>query len=164
MRGHQENRGLLMISLIDCTSRVRHACFDAITALGQSVNVFYSPESFVNSGVLFRTDVLILGTTRFCRTESEPLRWASVVCPELKTILLVSNGIELCLLSDACNAVSSSHFTTDSASQLDVLKTALGAHCVPSTGGASQPSHQDSPDDPDLLSVGRACIMRSWVW
>lgn len=84
-----------MIALIDTTSSVRRACFDALTEMGHSAAVFHSPETFINSGAIYAADLLIVGKTRICRTQSEALQWAGTVRPNLRTLLLGYGLIEL---------------------------------------------------------------------
>ena len=77
-----------MIAVIDIRSEVRHTCFDALTELGEAVEAFCSPQTFINSGAIAKADMLILGQTSLCRTTHECLQWASVLRPDLKTIIL----------------------------------------------------------------------------
>lgn len=84
-----------MIAVIDTASSVRHACFNALTEMGYPVVVFYSPDTFINSGAIYSASVLVLGETRVGRTRSEALLWASVVRPDLHTLLLGPGEIQL---------------------------------------------------------------------
>jgi len=84
-----------MIAVIDNSSSVRHACFNALTEIGHSVTVFYSPETFIDSGTIYAVDLLVLGGMRVCRTKSEALQWAGSVRPNLRTLLLGYGEIEL---------------------------------------------------------------------
>jgi hypothetical protein len=77
-----------VISVIEKTSHVRKACFEAIDSIGESVRVFYSIQSFVDTGAIFTSDLVVLGRIPFCTFECEPLRWASSVRPDLATLLL----------------------------------------------------------------------------
>jgi hypothetical protein len=116
-----------LITVIDNTSCVRHACFDSLTALGQFVSVFHSPETFVDSGAIFGTDLLILGRTRFCRTKCEALRWASTVRPNLKTFLLHPDCTEWRPLGQLCEEGSLPVLNDNPSNCLDILRKALEA-------------------------------------
>ena len=114
-----------MISVIDNTSCVRHACFDSLTALGQFVAVFHSPETFVDSGAIFGTDLLILGRTRFCRTKCEALRWASTVRPNLKTFLLHPDCMEWRPLRQLCEDGGPPVVIDNASNCMEILREAL---------------------------------------
>lgn len=77
-----------MIAVIDAASNVRHACFNALTGFGHSVLVPQSPETYINPGALYSTNLLMLGSPRVKRTRSEPLLWARAVRPHLRTVLI----------------------------------------------------------------------------
>src|ERR1700733_8243304 len=102
-----------MISVIDNTSTLRHACFNALTTLGHSVATFHSPETFVNSGAIYTSNLLILGRTRLCRTKCEALQWASAVRPDLRTLLLHPDYIELRHLLAICGGKDDVTLNTD---------------------------------------------------
>jgi hypothetical protein len=116
-----------VISVIDNSSSLRHACFDALTALGQSVAVFHSPETFVDSGAIFATDLLILGRTRSCITQCEALQWASVVRPDLNALLLDPGRIELRRLRHLCEEGGSSISDDNAAICMETFRKALAA-------------------------------------
>lgn len=84
-----------MIALIHANSNERHACFNTLTSMGHSVAVYHSPETFVNSGALDKTDFLILGRLRICPAQSEALLWASSIRPHLRTLVPGLGQIEL---------------------------------------------------------------------
>jgi hypothetical protein len=114
-----------LITVIDNTSCVRHACFDSLTALGQFVAVFHSPETFVDSGAIFATDLLILGRTRSCRTKCEALRWASAVRPDLGTFLLHPDCTEWRPLRELCEEGSLPILDDNPSRCLEILRKAL---------------------------------------
>jgi hypothetical protein len=114
-----------MIAVIDKASEVRHTCTEALAALGQPAAAYYSTQSFVNSGAIFTSDLLILGRTRSCRTQCEALQWAKTVRPNLKTILLHPDCVEQRLLFHACESVDS--LADDASVCLDVFWKALNS-------------------------------------
>lgn len=79
-----------MIAIVDTNRTVRHKCFRILTSECLPVQVFYSTLWFVDSGALYDADLLILGETRDCKNKCSSLRWASIVRPDLKTVLLDS--------------------------------------------------------------------------
>jgi hypothetical protein len=89
-----------MIAVIDTASNVRHAYFNALTEMGHSVVVFHSPDTFVNSGAIYKANLLILGETRVCVTKSEALLWAKSARPNLRTLLPGFGEVELQHLSE----------------------------------------------------------------
>jgi hypothetical protein len=110
-----------MISVIEQKSLLRHGYFEALSALGYSPNVFYSPESFASSRALFTTDVLVLGTTRLPIAESTALRQASEVRPRLVTIILSKCLTEVTLLADFCEGSKVSNGVEAPAKYLNLL-------------------------------------------
>jgi hypothetical protein len=52
------------------------------------------PETFIRSGAAASVDILILGHTRMCLEENEPLRWVGTHRPDIKTITL-GDGLAL---------------------------------------------------------------------
>jgi hypothetical protein len=93
-----------MIAVIDNCSQVRRQCFDVLNAAGLEVAVFHSPETFVHSGAVHKSGLLILGRTTKCVTQSAALQWASSFYPDLKTYILSSDCAQLLQLATACNA------------------------------------------------------------
>jgi hypothetical protein len=91
-----------MIAVIDISSVVRHTCFDVFSEAGMPAAVFYSTQTFANSGAIFTADRLVLGRTQFCRTKCEALRWASTIRPGLPTLLLDPYRVELRSLLEVC--------------------------------------------------------------
>jgi diketogulonate reductase-like aldo/keto reductase len=114
-----------MIAVIDKTSAVRHACHETLSAAGQDVSVFHSPESFVNSHVLYNADLLILGQTRVGIHQSEAILWACAVRPELQTFRLHPRCREIQNLSNLCNETDSHWRAQDSRACIEALKAAL---------------------------------------
>jgi hypothetical protein len=92
-----------VISVIERTSKVRRACFDAIEAIGEQVRIFYSVQSFVDTGAIFASDVVVLGLLPLCTQQCEPLLWASSVRPKLTTLLLGEASTLKRNLSDVCD-------------------------------------------------------------
>jgi hypothetical protein len=72
------------ICFVDTSSAVHHLCFDMFSAVESEVYVFYSPETCIRSGAAASVDILILGHTRMCLGENEPLRWAGTHRPNIK--------------------------------------------------------------------------------
>jgi hypothetical protein len=126
-----------MISVIDNTSCVRHACFDSLTALGQFVAVFHSPETFVDSGAIFGTDLLILGRTRSCRTKCEALRWAGTVRPNLKTFLLHPDCTEWRPLHQLCEDGGLPVVIDNASNCMQILRKALESGALLRRNGSS---------------------------
>jgi hypothetical protein len=119
-----------MVSVICSSSDIRHACFDVLTALGHKVAVFHSPETFVNSGAFYKTSLLILGRTRFCRTKSEAVQWAMTIRPELETLLLHPHCMQLYRLDEICKAESPFKVDDDPTIGLEVFLKALNLGIV----------------------------------
>jgi hypothetical protein len=90
-----------MIAVIDTASSVRHTYYSTLTKMGHSVVVFHSPDTFVNSGAIYKVNLLILGKTRVCVTKSESLLWARFARPNLRTLLPGFGEIELKHLCEA---------------------------------------------------------------
>jgi len=110
-----------MISLIEQKSTLRHGYFEALTALGYSVAVFYSPESFANSEALFAAELLVLGTTRLLVAESPALRRASEQRPALATIVLLNDSAEVTLLARFCEGSTFSNRAVASAKYRNLI-------------------------------------------
>jgi DNA-binding NtrC family response regulator len=120
-----------MVALIDNSSAVRRACYDMLTSAGRPVTVFYSPETFVNSGAVNETDLLIIGRIRSSLQECEAIRWASVVRPELKTLLLNRTCEDLPSLIQLCHCADPLYGVDSPETCVEALKRALtsGALC-----------------------------------
>jgi hypothetical protein len=119
-----ERRGP-MISVIDNTSTLRHACFNALATLGHPVVAFHSPETFVNSGAIYNSNLLILGRTRLCPSKCEALQWASAIRPNLRTLLLHPDCIELRHLLQICKSENGVPPDADSSLCLNTFWRAL---------------------------------------
>jgi hypothetical protein len=115
-----------MIAVIDISSEVRHICFDVLSEADKPAVVFYSTQTFVNSGAIFKADRLVLGRTRFCRTRCEALRWASTIRPSLRTVLLDPYRIELRSLSETCTDSIDRLPGNSSSARLEAFRGALG--------------------------------------
>jgi hypothetical protein len=92
-----------MIAVIDINSEVRHECFKALSEDGIPVAVFHSTQTFVDSGAIFETRLLLLGQTRPCRSQCDSLRWARTMRPHLDTLLLKPLQLSIRSLSSVCN-------------------------------------------------------------
>jgi hypothetical protein len=114
-----------MIAVIDTASSVRHTCFNTLTEMGISVAVFHSPDTFVNSGAIYKASLLILGKTRVCLTKSEPLIWAGFVRPHLRTVLPGLGEIELWQLGEIRERVGTEMSQPSICDCLAEMRTAL---------------------------------------
>lgn len=118
-------RDVSMIALIDVNSAVRHACVEAFSKINESVSVFYSAQTFVDSGAFYKTKLLVLGKTHPSRTHCCTFRWATSVRPYLKTFLLDSRRLEMRRLLDVCND-RSQHLVCDHHScRIEACRNAL---------------------------------------
>jgi hypothetical protein len=91
-----------MIAVIDVSSVIRHICFEVLSKVDKPVAVFYSVQTFINSGAVLDARRLVLGQTNFPRTVCEVLRLASAIRPGLCTLLLDPCRIELRSLREVC--------------------------------------------------------------
>jgi hypothetical protein len=117
------------ICLIDTCSSVRHLGFDLFSAIGYDVNVFYSPETFVNSGATASVDILILGHMRMCLTENETLRWVGAYRPNIKTIMLGNGPALVHRLPDLFHTPSIATVHEKSLDRIVRLRRALHLFC-----------------------------------
>ncbi len=118
--------GATLFSIIDTSSKVRHAAFAALTAAGHTVEVFYSLEAFVTSKMIHATDVLILGRTPMCLSQSDALFLASRLRPELATFVLECDPIrarQLCQLHELNTEIN---YDDNPSIRLNALGMALG--------------------------------------
>jgi hypothetical protein len=110
-----------MVTVIDTNSMIRRVAFHALLAAGESIEVFYSPESFVSSNAILRTDMLILGYTRTRLFKCEAVHCAAGLRPNLTTLLLNCEMVQACRLLDLCNKVKAAYSDDDASSRLDAL-------------------------------------------
>jgi hypothetical protein len=117
------------ICLVDTSSAVRHLCFDMFSEIGHEVCVFYSPETFIRSGAAASADILILGHTRMCLEENEPLRWLGMCRPKIKTIVLGDGPALVHRLPDLFHMPSIATVYEKSLDRISRLPQALRIFC-----------------------------------
>jgi hypothetical protein len=106
-----------------------------LTATGQTVKVFHSPETFVNSGAVFKSELLILGRTAQSILECGTLQWAAMVRPNLQTFLLHSDYREVHQLFKVCQQPELPLRSCSNAKCVDALQNALTSGDLPQTRG-----------------------------
>jgi hypothetical protein len=114
-----------MIAVIDTASRVRHACFNTLTKLGYPVVVFHSPDTFINSGTIYKATLLIIGKTRVPLAESEGLQWARSVRPSLRILVLGPREISLKQLHELFEREASENSQPDICDDLTKMRNAF---------------------------------------
>lgn len=86
------------IAVVDNASSVRHEISEVLSASGNDVRVFHSPEALLASNALYAAEILIVGGLRCGLDRCEPLAWATVEHAELPVLLISKSRILACRL------------------------------------------------------------------